>query len=432
MQILVISQYWEPENGVPQRRWAWFSEILEAAGHEVIALVPPPHYETKISLSAWVAETFALCDKRNARFDGGVVRTHFFPGGTSLLRKTLNQATVALSQITTIVRLRKDVRLSPHLIVGTVPALPTAFVTSIASRVLKTPFIIDLRDAWPELLDESRKWNESVGQISLHERVLQKGPLQVVKAAVRRLLKHALIHAGAVIVTTDVHREDLQRNFRQWDPDTTHQVVAIRNVFPVSVGEVPKRNCDRDSHTLTLNVLYAGTLGRAQDLENALHAAQIARKRGVKIKFTFVGAGAAKAQLKDAARSMNVDARFDSRSPSESLGIYYDWADTALVHLADWPALSLSVPSKTYELMDLGIHITGVVKGEAATLISGFGAGDVVEPREPEKLADLWVSLARNPARLRVSAGASEWVRKERMVSSPKKLRDIVESVGFK
>ena len=429
MQILVISQYWEPENGVPQRRWAWFSDILETAGHKVIALVPPPHYETKIPLSAWVTQTLALRRGAVKQFDSGVVRTHFFPGGTSLIRKSLNQATVALSQVASIIRLRKDIRLAPQLIIGTVPALPTAFVTLAASRLLNVPFVIDLRDAWPELLDESRRWNESVGQLSLRHRILQAGPLQLVKAIVRRTLKQALMQASAVIVTTEAHREQLLRNLQTWDSHKSHQVVVIRNVFPVPVEAVAKGPLKIDAHPLALNVLYAGTLGRAQDLENALKAAHLANKQGVRIKFTFVGAGAAKAKLKDTARSMNLDARFDPRSPSESLGAYYDWADTALVHLADWPALSLSVPSKTYELMELGIHITGVVKGEAARLISVYGAGHVVAPGEPSQLADLWVSLARNPATLKVSASASKWVKKERMADSPTKLRNVVESV---
>lgn len=431
MHILVISQYWEPENGVPQRRWSWFSEILKSAGHEVVALVPPPHYETKITVKSWLSQNF----KRRKYSDcfpseEGVVRTGFFPGGNGIARKALNQVIVALSQIATVARVRRSSSFKPNLIVGTVPALPTAFVTRVASLVLGVPYIIDLRDAWPELLEESRRWNESVGHISLHQRILNKGPLQFAKWVVKGVLKRSLAQATAVTVTSEDHRERLEKELMSWSRDKAHTVVSIRNVFPVNSSQNRHLLKESQGEKHTFNVLYAGTLGRAQDLENALVAGKLAEDRGVPISFRFVGAGAAKAQLRKTAKQLGLDAEFQSRGPSDSLGEHYEWADTALVHLSDWPALALSVPSKTYELMDLGIHITGVVSGEAARIITENGAGHVVAPGDPESLANLWSLLASSRTMLTPDSDAREWVLQERNQNSPKKLLQTLEIAG--
>lgn len=76
------------------------------------------------------------------------------------------------------------------------------------------------------------------------------------------------------------------------------------------------------------------------------------------------------------------------RSAVEIVG-FYEWADTALVHLTDWEPLDKAVSSKTYELMSVGIHISGVVKSETARIIKLFEAGDTVSPENPHELAEL-------------------------------------------
>lgn len=55
----------------------------------------------------------------------------------------------------------------PDLIIGSVPALPTAVVTYLASKRFKAPYVIDLRDAWPDLISEHGRWNSGLGNPSV-------------------------------------------------------------------------------------------------------------------------------------------------------------------------------------------------------------------------------------------------------------------------
>ena len=92
------------------------------------------------------------------------------------------------------------------------------------------------------------------------------------------------------------------------------------------------------------------------------------------------------------------------------------------MHLAEWEPLKRAVPSKTYELMEAGMHITAVVQGETADIILENCAGIVVEPGRPDLLASAWESLAREPNLLSVGNEPKEWVRKERKENVPAEL----------
>ena len=53
----------------------------------------------------------------------------------------------------------------PDVVVETVPALPTVVVARLVSGFLKVPYVIDLRDAWPDLL---RDWESGTKKLERH------------------------------------------------------------------------------------------------------------------------------------------------------------------------------------------------------------------------------------------------------------------------
>lgn len=425
MRILVISQYWAPENGVPQRRWSWLTRTLVEAGHEVCVLSPPPHYLRDQSFSEWSKSRFARQKNVVEKGDAGetIIRSGYLPGGMSITKKVVNQASVALGSLKKVVEREGPVRsFSPDIVIGTVPALPTALVTFVAAKRVGAPYIIDLRDAWPELLEYSGQWNAAVGEASLRQKILSKGPLQLVLFITQRVLRMVYSRADAILVTSECLGERLRE-------EKTHatDVTTIRNVFPPETKVA--RPARGDTEKTNLNVLYAGTLGRAQNLENALHAAKLAGNAGVEVNLRFVGAGAARNELQRTARDLGVNAEFLTRRGAGDLAEHYLWADTALVHLTDWEPLQRAVPSKTYELIDQQLHISGVVAGETARLITALMVGDVVPPEQPEALARLWCALVKDPSQLQIGETGIQWLSRERDKVAPKTLLDCVNRV---
>lgn len=433
MRVLILSQYWAPENGVPQRRWSWLTKILIEAGHEVMVIAPPPHYLRQIRLREWLSRDSIMGARETV--DGGsgekILRSGFFPAGSTLTRRILNQASVAASMLAMQVSHRRIIRsYGPELVIGTVPALPTSVVTMLVARLLRVPYIVDLRDAWPELLREKDDWNSATGRKSIREIVLSKGPFQLLTALTEQSMKMALIHADGIVTTSEDLAAYLARTTPAKSASRARVIRTVRNVFPPKTKYLAADKSALRSDEL--NVLYAGTVGRAQRIDNAIKAAKIAQDRGYKVRLRIIGDGAAWLTVKELIRSSGTNAIIEHRYPAEKLEEFYDWADTALVHLTTWEPLTRTVPSKTYELMSVGIHISAVVQGEAAALVEELEAGHVVEPDAPEALADMWISLINDRSRLYVSSRGREWVARQRDDVVPREIREIVSSVATK
>lgn len=427
----MLSQYWYPENGVPQRRWSWLSKLLIREGHEVVVICPPPHYEREVSVGSWFR---SVIKRKPSSIETGpsgekIVRSGYFPTGQSITMKALNQGFVALAMLTRgLIHGRTLRNFKPDLVIGTVPAIPTSLITPLIAKRFSSPYVIDLRDTWPELLSEGRKWNSAVGVQSIRQKILSNGPLQVMGAIVRRLMYRSFKSSAGLIFTSNSHAAWLSKTMQM--KGKTLVTATIRNVFP------PKTDVARTSKNIEigvpLNVLYAGTLGRAQNLNNVLEAAKIAQENGIPVELRFVGAGATSKELRRKIAEESLPAKVVGRVQASDLASHYAWADTALVHLTDWEALNHAVPSKTYELMANGIHITGVVKGETASLIEQLNCGVVVEPENPVALAASWEKLLNNRSQLQVSAVAREWVVAQRDEVVPRELYSFLSELGIK
>lgn len=405
MRILLVTDHWYPESNVPQRRWVWLSNLLIGRGHELYVLTPQGYSSVK-----WKN------DCENQEQGPQVIRTPGRGGGASITRRAFGQGITAVGSIYGAFHsLRTGDLPRPDVVVGTVPGIPTTFVAHIIATVTRSPLVLDIRDAWPDLLNYSSAWNAGVGSPSLFERAVRFGPLQAIIFIVEKLMTRSIRRSDLVMTTSSVLASQFKERFE--DHEGAPRVVTIRNVFPPFV-QVPNRV--QRIPTDELRVIYAGKVGRAQMLGNALQAAYLAQHAGVPISLRVIGSGAAWASVTRLARDMEVNAEFFGLMDPEDLSEQYRWADTALVHLADWDPLEATVPSKTFELINAGIHISGVVGGETAELLTELEAGDPVPPSDPQALADLWIDLWRNPERLAVASRGRAKIEKERDEDIPR------------
>lgn len=428
MNILIASQYWAPENGVPQRRWAWLSRLLVEQGHQVTVIAPPPHYDRKIGLKIWMKK-LAIDGLHGEEFGSSgetIFRSPFLPAGKSLTARALNQAFVGIGMIFRVLWRTGNLRgYQPDVVVGTVPAIPISIVVWFLGKIYKVPYVIDLRDAWPDLLEQADSWNSGMGKPSFRQKILSRGPLQVVSWLTKHVMNYSLQDARAIISTSEKLADDLSSRPGFDCHQANRKIVTIRNVFPPET-RIPKQYTNIDGQQ-GLNVLYAGTVGRAQNLKNAFDALRLARGSGVDVKFRIVGSGAEKMELRKYSADLGEAVSFEPSRSADDLNTYYDWADTALVHLADWEPLERTVPSKLYELLDLGIHISAVARGETAEIVERLDAGQVVSPDDPEALADLWMLLARNRSKLLTAETGKEWVNFQRDQVVPEILHTLFQ-----
>jgi glycosyltransferase involved in cell wall biosynthesis len=135
-------------------------------------------------------------------------------------------------------------------------------------------------------------------------------------------------------------------------------------------------------------ILFAGTMGLAQDLESVLRAAQICQSEVPSAEFLFMGGGVERIRLENIAQEMHLDnVRFLPRQPMSAMGCILAGADALLVHLKDDPLFRITIPSKTQAYLAAGKPILMGVHGEAADLVTRSGSGIVCEPGNPHSIA---------------------------------------------
>lgn len=369
MRILLVTHNYEPEIGAPQRRWSAFVRRFVAAGHDVTVLAPQPHYPFGHRLPGPRTATFRATTGRHGET---VVRLPYLPYGPGTGRRLLDQLVTAAASVLPGPGRRADV------VVATVPALPTLAAGHVLARAVRAPFVLEMRDAWPDVIGESGVAPGRMG----------RAVSSLVSAGQRR---------ADLVVTTSARFTEILRT------RGVPRVVTVRNgvhISDVPRSPVPPARRDR------LEVLYLGTVGRSQGLVGAVEAAA---ELGDRVRLTVVGEGADRAEVASAAERLDAPVRLLPPAFGPALWEAYADADTCLVSLQAWPSFTFTVPSKTYELLATQRHISGAVAGETAEIIADSVGGDVVPPEDPAALASLWDGLSRDRSRLDVGPGPRDW-----------------------
>ena len=401
MRILVLSHYYYPEVGAPQRRWRILVDHLRAAGHQVITVAPHPHYPYPDRDGFFGSRVGQGRRRVNVRLGGTwdtgidgerILRVPYLHSGSSMARQMLDQMVSATGAMSAVIdRLRG--KMKPDVIVSTTPALPFLLAGDTLSRILHVPHVAEVRDAWPDLISEMNLVTGALGKYlpgalagSLEHRLLPS------------LFTRAQRRAAVVVVTTDGFKRRLE------DRGVTAEVVrsgvspaelegasgltatgAIPLIPPAEeiVNAADFANRRPAAARTGLNLLYVGTVGRSQDLSTSIRA--LARAEGVRLR--IVGDGVDTAELKTVAAEHAVRVEFFAQHAGAELAAHWEWADAGLVSLSPLESYEYTVPSKLYSLMARRVPVLGVVAGEAADIVTSTAAGEVARPGDIDSVA---------------------------------------------
>ncbi|MEL7976625.1 glycosyltransferase family 4 protein [Isoptericola sp. F-RaC21] len=402
-RMLLVTHHYPPEHGAPQRRWDTLTPRLMEAGVDVAVLAPPPHYPSGRLQDA--GADYRPGSVSRGRHGERVVRTRFRPHAADLLSRTADQAVAAASAVVLGLRHFRRGAVRPDVVVGTVPGIPSMFAAWLLARLLRARLVIEMRDAWPDLIEPSGVLD---ARRSLASRVLAGA-----RALAHRAVTRLQARADAVVTTTEtfaqvllergVRRVAVVRNGTSFQPLTAADAEGAADVSsPPDDGATPPAR--------PLRVVYAGTVGRAQDLQSVVCAAAQVARRGLPLDVRVVGAGARVPFLEGLAAELEAPVTFVGPVPHDEIRRYYAWADTVVVSLRDWKPLEWTVPSKLYEVMASGAYATACVAGEAAALVQRSGAGSVVPPGDVDALTELWSGWAASGDVPAADPLAAQWV----------------------
>jgi colanic acid biosynthesis glycosyl transferase WcaI len=359
MKILYISQYFPPEMGAPAARVSELARHWVQSGHQVTVLTGFPNHPTG-TIPAEYRSKFRHLIYRE-RVDGiDVVRTWLLPfPNRRAYERVLNYLSFCMSSSITGSFLSQ-----PDVIIASTPQLFVGLSGWWLGRVRKAPFILEVRDLWPDSITASGMGREG----SMPIRILR---------AVAGFLYRSCEH---IVVVTPAFREIL---VSKWGIPS-EKISIVENGVETDLF-TPDGRRDAAKSTLGIQgrfiVSYIGTLGLAHGLSTVLQGAAQLQATLPEIVFLFVGEGADKGRLVSRAQDKGLlNVLFLPQQPREKIPSIIRASDVCLVPLRKADVFKTVIPTKMLEFMACGRPVILGVDGQARQVLDEAQAGVFVEP----------------------------------------------------
>lgn len=213
-------------------------------------------------------------------------------------------------------------------------------------------------------------------------------------------------HAAEIIVIGRCMRDVISQKMKKYRVDDGIAKIHFIHIWSdnkLIQSALGKKNPFRESWGLENKfvISYSGNMARFNDMETIMEA--VNDLHGYQdIVFLFIGEGYKKSWMIAFAKQRQLtNCQFHSYVEREQLGFSLSCAQVGLVSLAKGQE-GLSVPSKTFGLMAVGIPIIAIMdkKSEIARIILEEECGIVVEPGEKTDLLNAILALYNSRQKL--------------------------------
>jgi glycosyltransferase involved in cell wall biosynthesis len=330
-----------------------------------------------------------------------MVRTIAYEGAGR--RRMLNWLSYAVAAFVAAMR-----GMRPSVVYGSTPHLLAPVAGWLLARRYRVPFILEVRDLWPQILVEMDRLERG----SWTYRVLSRIENSLYRRAVR------------IVVLAEGVRDELVRR----GVDGAKIVVIPNGAAPTDFAVGAPRDGLRDRYQFRDRVfVYAGAHGPANGLDLLLDAAELVRDDHPEAHFVLFGDGPSKAELVASTRSRGLDnVEFRDPVPKSAMPEVLAAADVGVHVLADVPLFRYGVsPNKVVDYMAAGLPVLTNSPGVVGDLVASAGAGVAVEPGDLEKGIRAVLRLSPEERAARGDAGRM-YIARER---SPAVLAERLEAL---
>lgn len=356
MKVVVVTQYYPPDP--PSWIPAGLVPGLSRLGHDVRVLTTYPHYET-----GRVSHGFRQRWRDERSEDGVQVRrVPIVPSHSdNAIGRVLNYVSFAVST-----RLAR--RFVKDCDVAYVYATPmtVAEAPRVWAHSLRLPFVLHVQDMWPESVTGSG--------------ILPGGLNTLAETMLNRWLHRVYRRASHVIAIAPRMQDMLER--RGVDPD---RVSTILNWSNDGDQVVPDRSGLNPPPGLAL--VYAGNLGRMQDLRTVIQAVgSLQDLPGLVLR--IAGWGVEEPALRRLVQEIGVQCvEFLGRLSANEMDDLYSRSDFQLVTLKDLAIFEGTLPSKFASGLARGVPAITNVRGDLSDMVRAQGVGFTAEPENAASLA---------------------------------------------
>lgn len=365
MHILLIHQAFAASHEAGGTRHFELARHLARKGHDISVVTGNVSYASGSrtdSRSEEVLERGIIVHRVNAS-----ERLHegFMGRLWSLLSFMLNSFIAAL---------RKE---EIDIVYGTSPPIFQGLTAYLVSRVKKAPFVFEVRDLWPDFVVQ-------IGAV--------KSPLLIYPA--KWLEKFLYRKATAIIINSPAFLEHIVgKGIEGKKISMVLNGVETSMFDPGARGESFRNKLGLEDKTI---VLYAGAIGKSNDISTLLDVAKRLQKRP-DIVFLLVGGG----NERNFIEARIVGERINNvimlpPVPKAEMPIIMAASDMCVAILKDVPMFKTVYPNKVFDYMAAGRAVLLAIGGVVRQVVEEAEAGVFVQPGNPEDIARGVLSLAED------------------------------------
>ena len=363
MRILIVSQYFYPENFK-------INDIaieLTKRGHEVTVLTGLPNYPT-----GKIYENYGFFKRKKENYHGvKIIRTWLTPRGKGgIIRLFLNYFSWAFFASIRAFFLAFSSKFD-SIIVHEPSPITQGFPAIIVKKIQGIPMYFWVLDLWPETLTSAGGINNKF-ILSVFTKIVK-----FIYQNSNKILISSRSFKKSIIAKGDFEERIIY--FPNWAEESISKGFAD---FPVP--ELPGG----------FKVLFAGNIGVAQDMVSIGRAAL--KLKNHKIQFIILGDGRMKESLEQFIKEHDLHKTIHllGRFPIEAMKTFFERADALLITLKDEVVFNLTVPAKLQAYMCTKKPILGMLNGEGSKIIQDSDCGFVTNAGNHEEFSKIILKMS--------------------------------------
>lgn len=358
MRILVISQYFYPENF----RINDLCIGLKNSGHSVVVLTAKPNYPKGEFFPG-----YSFFNKSKEEYKGiKVYRSPIIPrGNASGFGLFLNYTSFVIFGFFKLFFIKEKF---DKIFVYAPSPITVGYLGIVASFIFRAKPFLWVHDLWPESVKDA-------GGIK------NKFLLFMVDL----MTKSIYYFYDNILVQSPSFKYYLL------DQGVSEDKIIFYPYYAENFYKVVKENSKIKSKFGTgLKIIFAGNIGVAQSFDTIIDAAKILAIKLKNFKFIIIGDGRdrKRVQKKIADNSLIDYFKFLGSHPPEKMAVYFASADALLVSLKDTKIFSMTIPGKLQSYFACGKPIIASLNGIGAKLVEESKSGFTSKAENAQSLAE--------------------------------------------